>query len=324
MTRITTLAATLTTLVAWSLTAAVSADESERIWSLPGQPQPLVEQPPETAQAAQPTLMQSLQPQSAPGYTVQAWQPMQWPVQQPWPGQYPPGYAPGGQPPAYPQLQAPAFPQPQAPSYPQFQPPAFQQPQAPAGPQAAPAAVANPRDAELKRLQKQVAEQEDELNRANEMLASQYAALNEAYDRIDMMKQGESEVQEARARLEQMHAVEAELQEARDRIEQLHAELDAGSAREREQADRIDYLTRMENAVRVQASEMVESQRAAEAMREQQRQLISNYEAQNRQITEQRDQLRDALVRLNEQVNALQVEVMRALSDTLRSPRETP
>jgi hypothetical protein len=299
--------ATLALLMMAVLTASAWANESWNIWSLPGEQAPAAPQEPETppepapAQAPAGGLMQSLQGQPVQGGYPQVWQqPPQWPMHQPWGGQYPPRYAPGGQAPYYPQPQAPAYPQPQ------------------------PAATADPRDEELSRLREQVIEQEDELNRANEILATQYAQLNEAYAQIELMRRGEIEVQEARAQIEQMRMTEAELQEAHSRIQQLHTELDAQSARATEQTDKIDYLTRMQNALRAQITETVESQRAKDAMLEQQQQLISSYEVQNRQLKEGRDHLRSALIKLNEKMNALQTEVLRALSDTLQNTQNTP
>ncbi len=119
---------------------------------------------------------------------------------------------------------------------------------------------------------------------------------------------------------EQLTAKSSELDKAHSMLEELRGKLQDNLAAEAKLSDKIAYSTREQQALRVRVTELTTALNTANATLEQQHQLINNHQAQNRQLTEERDQLHSALAGRDEQLAALQSELqaaMQALAQTM-------
>lgn len=110
----------------------------------------------------------------------------------------------------------------------------------------------------------------------------------------------------------QLAAKSSELDKAHGLLEALHGKLQDSLAIEASVSDKLAYSTREQQALRVRMTELVDAQSSANATLEQQRQLIENYQAQNGQLTAERDRLHGELGRRDEQLAALQSELQAA------------
>ena len=104
---------------------------------------------------------------------------------------------------------------------------------------------------------------------------------------------------------EALTAKSSELDEALGMLEQLQGKLQESLATETRLSDKIAYNTREQQALRVRVTELNTALNTANATLEQQHQLINNHQAQNAQLTAERDQL-------DEQLAALRAELQTA------------
>lgn len=111
---------------------------------------------------------------------------------------------------------------------------------------------------------------------------------------------------------DRLNAKSTELDAAHSRLDQLRGELQECLAADARLTDEIDYSTREQQALRVRVTELISTLNTARATLEQQHQLISDHQAQYRQLSAERDQLQNTLAGRDEQLAALQSELQAA------------
>jgi len=108
---------------------------------------------------------------------------------------------------------------------------------------------------------------------------------------------------------EQLAAKSSELDEARTLLDQLRGQLQDSRAAGAKLSDKMTYVTREQNALRVRLTELVKTVNACNATLEQQREMINDHQAQNRNLAAERDQLSSDLASRSEQLARLQSEL---------------
>lgn len=111
---------------------------------------------------------------------------------------------------------------------------------------------------------------------------------------------------------EQLAAKSSELEQAHGLLEQIRGQLQDSLATETALSDKVAYGTREQNALRVRVTDLVKTLNACNATLEQQHQLIDDHQAQNRNLSAERDQLHNELARRDEQLTAVQSELQAA------------
>ncbi len=124
---------------------------------------------------------------------------------------------------------------------------------------------------------------------------------------------------------EQLSVKSSELDAARDRLDQLQGELQNYQAADARLTNELDYSTREQQALRVRVTELLSTLNTAQATLEQQHQLISDHQAQHGELSTENERLHTELANRDEQLAALQSELLattqaleesRAMTDT--------